>query len=182
MCRKAIVQFMLRGKVLDCEVKCHQVNTCQMFSLYTCCYGHLPVSRRSWRCRHLCCCPGVGWCARTERSSLAHWWPDCPEGGCKKYTALNNKKIHITYSIYVSMAEEIWFLKCFLKMKPTFYSRCSSSSLTWGCSVGQQGNLGCSRSGWCQCAAEARSSGRAVSVTGASGCILGNQTTSWQQH
>ncbi len=72
---------------------------------------HLPVSRRSWRCMRLCCCPWVGWCARTERSWRAQQWPDCPEGGCRKYTALNNKKYiwYIQYMLCVYPGlEDFW--------------------------------------------------------------------------
>lgn len=68
------------------------------------------------------------------------------------------------------------FLKLKSSLKAFFVHVRSSSFLTRGCSVGQQGILGYSRSGWCQCAEEALSSGRAVSVMDASGCNLGNQT------
>lgn len=131
--------------------------------------GRLPVSRRSWRCMRLCWCPLVGWCARTERSWRAQQWPDCPEGGCKKYTAFIDQKKKKMLCVYPWLEQ----VCCSREW--------SSFVLTWGCSVGQQGILGYSRSGWCRCAGEALSSGRAVSVMDASGCNLGNQIF-WQNH
>lgn len=49
---------------------------------------HPPVSRRSWRCRHLCWRPSAGWCARIEKSWPERRWPDSPVGGCKKFVKI----------------------------------------------------------------------------------------------
>lgn len=148
-------------KVLDSEDYCHQ------------CTGLLPVSRRSWRCMPLCCCLWGGWCARTVRSWPALQWPDCPEGRCKKHKPLDNTKYAVC--VCVSMAGGILAVNGFWSNTDVNSPECCSSFLTWGCSVGQRGILGYSRSGWCQCAGAALSSGRVVSVMDASGWNLGNK-------